>query len=265
LLVIGVSAGCGSQGDAADAPSSSSAAQANPAKGPKQPTISILDSEQFKAAAPEMQDTIRYLRVDDTETFALKSPEQKLLYGSLLLDIYQDWAVFQAKENNYAHESLAVDNIPVITETSRGQEIVDNSSIVRCTQWYSLTVASGGGPGKLARDRSDAVKMEALRVSPLTDIYDRDTKDINSSPEFTSNLLCSGDIVVTQESPAITGRDGSITKTVQGEWFTHEVFQETYRYVEYVDYLNKKRSTWMLMGGAAKASPDWINDLSALH
>lgn len=228
------------------------------------PPINILDSELYKALSPDMQQTINDLRVMDTETFEAQLIDQKLMYASLLRDIYHDWAITQAKDNNYAKESLAVDNIPVITAASKGQEIVDDSAIVRCTQWYSMTVTSRGAPGALSQYRSDAVKMEALRVSPGIDIYKRDTNDIQTSPEFTSNLLCSGDMTVTSESPAITRKDGTVTKTVQGEMFNHTLIQETYNYVEFNDYQNKEGATWLLVDGTQKSSPSWISDLESL-
>lgn len=193
--------------------------------------------------------------------FAVQAKEDKLQYGSLLMDVYQDWALRKAKDNNYANEHLAVDTIPVISPNNTGQEIVNNAAITRCVQWYSLTVTSRGGPGRLSSDRTDAQKLEALRVSTESKIYAIDTDQLMSQTEFRNTMRCGADMIVVSESP-IKESAGVVTKIVQGsDEYLHETSQETYEYTTFADYKGQQRATWLLKNGISPTDPSWIAHL----
>jgi len=229
----------------------------------------LMDSKQYTDLDTDHQMEIDKLNALSAEEFAALPLETQFKFNSLQLDRYEPWALKVAKHGNILKKELPIDNPPTVSLQSSGQDIVNDAAIKRCVQWYSLTKQSQGGSGALAEtsnvDRTTAVKMESLRTSVGTLIYNHDQKQLTSEATFENSTVCSADVLVDKESPIIT-INGEKAKVVHGlNEESGKTVQQVYIYSELTDYKGEKRQNWILSDtGIDTTSKVWYPDPSTL-
>jgi hypothetical protein len=229
----------------------------------------FVDSKQYKELDVDQQMDMGKLNLMSAAEFAALPLETQFKFNTLQLDRYEPWALKVAKEAKPSNKQLPIDNPPTITLQSSGQDIVNDSAVKRCVQWFSLTKQSQGSPGALApvgdADRMTAAKMDSLRAVVGNWYYNEDQKELTSGTAFNVSDLCAPDVIVDKESPVVT-IDGNQTKVVQGfNTESKKTIQQVYIYSELTDYKGEKRPNWLLSDtGDKTGSKVWYADPSTL-
>lgn len=230
----------------------------------------LSQNKVYKTMTLEQQTDMAPLALMSVRDFNQQPRGDQFKFATLVQDTYQDWALFLGNYNKAGQNINLPDHMPVASLSSTGQEIVDGMAVKRCTQWYAMTLTSGGAPEKLDTDRSKSIKLESLVSEPGSALFAGDQNDLATRTKFANNYMCAADMTVQKESAVVTTADGRKEKVVQGPGVLDgTMLQQTYVYEEHPDYTGKNRGNWLITDSVAQNAPaaqtKWISDLTQLR